>query len=88
MSLLPSSQTQLNQHSLEALEYWLSELGAHQSRQDPCLWILEMPSWIAQIKMERDELQVTWEKAGQLHHCSFPYGLSRYDVQTAISEGP
>ena len=88
MSLLPLAQTPLNQHSLEALESWLHELGAHKSRHDPCLWLWVMPNWSAQIKMERDELQVTWEKEGKLSHCSFPYGLPRRDVQTAIAEGP
>ena len=78
----------MNQHSLEALEAWLGELGAQQSRDDPCVWIWEMPHWTAQIKMERDELQVTWDKAGKLNHCSFPYGLSRHDVEIAIAEGP
>ena len=88
MFLIPSAQTPLNQHSLEALEAWFSELGACQSRHDPCLWIWEMPNWTAQIQMERDELQVTWNKVGQVNHCSFSYGLSRHDVEIVIAEGP
>ena len=88
MSPLPLPQTPLNQHSLEALEAWLSELGAHRSQDNLCLWTLVMPNWSAQITMERDELQVTWKKDGNSNHCSFPYGLSRRDVQTAIIEGP
>ena len=88
MSLLPPSQTPLNQHSLAALESWLDQLGAHPNSQDPALWTWVMPKWTAHIKMERDELQVTWEKDGNLSHCSFPYGLPRKDVQMAIAEGP
>ena len=88
MSLLPPDQTPLNQHSLAALESWLIELGAQKSRKDPCLWIWLMPKWSAEIKMEQDELKITWEQKGKLSQCSFPYGLSRLDVQAAIEEGP
>ena len=88
MSLLPASQTPLNQHSLAALELWLDELGAEKSKLDPCLWIWLMPKWSAEIKLERDELKVTWEQEGKLSQRSFPYGLSRRDVQIAIAEGP
>ena len=88
MSLLPPDNTPLNQHSLAALEAWLTELGAKQSREDLCLWIWIMPNWSTEIKIERDELQVTWEQEGKLSHCSFPYGLPRKDVQIAITQGP
>ena len=88
MSMVPSENTPLNQHSLAAIESWLSEIGAEQSKKDPCLWTLLMPKWTAQIQMENDELLVTWEQKGKISQCSFPYGLSRNDVQTAISLGP
>ena len=88
MSLLPPAQTPLNQHSLAALESWLNKLGAQKSKKDPSLWVWIMPKWSAEIKMEKDELNVTWEQEGKLSHCSFPYGLSRRDVQIAIEVGP
>ena len=88
MSRLPPSHTPLNQHSLSALEIWLDELGAQKSNQDPCLWIWSMPEWSAEIRMENEELQVTWKRLGKSSQCSFPYGLSRKDVQIVISEGP
>ena len=88
MSLLPPDQTPLNQHSLKALETWLIQLGAQQSSQDLCLWLLVMPHWSAEIKIRRDEVQVTWDQEGKQSHCSFPYGLSRRDVHIAIAEGP
>ncbi len=78
----------MNQHSLTALELWLNELGAEKSNKDPCLWEWKTPKWSAQINMERDELNVTWTQQGKFSHCSFPYGLSRRDVQKAIEEGP
>ena len=88
MSLLPPSETPLNQHSLEALELWLKEIGATRNNNDPCLWNWEMSKWTAEIKMEREILRVTWRKNGERTQCSFPYGLSREDVQIAIYEGP
>ncbi len=88
MSQLPPPNTPLNQHSLPALESWLDELGASKSTTDPCVWVWSMPQWSAEIKMDVDELQVTWHQDGNLRHCHFPYGLSRLDVQSAIVEGP
>ena len=88
MSSLPPAHTPLNQHSLAALESWLSQLGAQQSRKDPCLWIWLQPEWSAEIKMELNELIVTWEQEGKFNQCSFPYGLPRKDIQTAIIDGP
>jgi len=88
MFQLPPAQTPLNQHSLTALESWLNQLGAKQSRKDHCLWVLLLPQWSAEIKMEQDELKVTWEQEGIQSQRSFPYGLSREDVEVAIAEGP
>ena len=88
MSLLPLSQTPLNQHSLAALEYWLNELGAKKSQKDPCIWSWLMPKWSAEITLEQDELKIVWEQKGKLSQCSFSYGLTREDVQIAITEGP
>lgn len=88
MSFLPPSQTPLNQHSLIDLELWLKELGAKPSNRDPSVWNLLMPKWTAQIKMEIDSLFIAWEQGGETRHCSFPYGLSRFDVESAILQGP
>tara|TARA_B100000700_G_scaffold263167_1_gene300163 strand:- start:165 stop:431 length:267 start_codon:yes stop_codon:yes gene_type:complete len=88
MALLPPIHTPLNQHSLTALESWLQDIGAEKNSQDPCLWDWEMPKWKAAIKMDKDTLNVTWEKDGEHSNCSFPYGLSRNDVQSAIFQGP
>ena len=88
MALLPPIKTPLNQHSLEALELWLQDIGAEKSDSDPSLWKWTMPKWKAEIKMERELLRITWEQDGVRSHCSFPYGLSRDDVQSAIFQGP
>ncbi len=88
MPSLPPSNTPLNQHSLRALEHWLYELGAKQSSNNPCLWVWIMPLWSVEILVEQDELKVTWEQDGRRSVCSFPYGLSRNDVEVAIVQGP
>ena len=88
MVSLPPINTPLNQHSLKALEIWLEELGALRSDKDPCCWDWITPKWSAQIRMETENLKITWEKDGEKNQCNFPYGLSREDVQYAIYQGP
>ena len=85
---LPPEKTQFNRDSLLAFENWLRQLCAERSKTDACSWEWMMPQWSAEIQLEVDELRVTWNKDGQLNQCSFPYGLSRKDVQIVISEGP
>ncbi len=88
MSQLPPSDTPLNQHSLMAIEFWLDQLGAKKSNSDPCRWEWVLPDWSACIDVEQDELRITWDKGGEQSQCSFPYGLSRKDVEVTMTEGP
>ncbi len=88
MSLLPSSEKPLNQHSLMSIELWLHEIGAEQSDSDLAKWIWSSKEWMAEILIEQDELKVIWQKNGIQHQCSFPYGLSRRDVEAVLKEGP
>ncbi len=88
MQTLPPSITPLNQHSLDALEFWLHSLGAQQSDVDPCLWSWILPMYSAQIEVAEDELRITWEEGAKQTHFGFPYGLSREDVEAALKHGP
>ncbi len=88
MTQLPPAHTPLNQHSLMALESWLYELGAQRNGENINRWTWDFSDWSAEIHMEQDELRVAWEKDGALSQCSFPYGLSRGDVEAAMSAGP
>ncbi len=88
MLAFPPSSTPLNQHSLVALEFWLSQLGATKSNEDPCLWIWTKPEWSAQIEVGQDELRVTWLEGPQENIFSFPYGLPRQDIEDALKQGP
>ena len=88
MSPLPPAQTPLNQHSLRALETWLADLGAVRSDQDACLWQWSQPLWSAQIRLDQEHLQVIWLQDGATSQRSFPYGLSRLDIEAAMRAGP
>ena len=88
MYLLPPTQTPLNRHSLLALETWLEQLGAKRSSSNPSLWIWQRAQWSAEIEIGQADLIVIWDKNNLRSQCSFPYGLSRQDVEAAIKEGP
>ena len=88
MSTLPPGQTPLNQHSLRALETWLTELGAVRSVEDPCLWVWQQPEWSSRIRLDQDDLLVIWSQNGLVSQRTFPYGLSRLDVEAAMRAGP
>ncbi len=86
--LLPPATTPLNQHSLGALESWLSALGATKSENDPCLWLWLLPQWSAEIELGQDELRVTWVEGIRKSQFGFPYGLPRQDIEAALRQGP
>ncbi len=88
ISKLPPAHTPLNQHSLAAIEQWLHELGAKKSDKNPCVWLWVQPLWSAELFMEKECLQVIWQKEGKRSQLSFSYALSRSDIQDAIFEGP
>ncbi len=89
MSILPPAKTPLNQHSLGAIEYWLSSLGAKKNDDNPCLWSWVIPQGSAQIKINEEDLIIIWVEGGdKKSQFSFPYGLSRQDVEAALQHGP
>ena len=89
MPALPTDRTPLNQHSLMALEQWLRDLGAEPEPDAPTRWILQTPSWSAELVLEQEDLRVTWLLTeAETKQCCLPYGLSRADVEAAIQAGP
>ena len=88
MASLPSADTPLNQHSLRALEQWLQSLGATRSDQDPCDWVWEQPAWSALLKLDQQDLGVIWTSEQPTRSFSYPYGLTREDVEAALRLGP
>ncbi len=71
-----------------AIELWLHKLGAQQIEGDVSRWRWVLEECSADITMEQDQLRVVWEKKGNFSEYCFPYGLSRADVEAAISHGP
>ena len=88
MSFLPPPNTPLNQHSLVALELWLSSIGASKSKENPSIWLWSMHQCSAEINMKKDELSVVWLQGDKKSQFSFSYGLPRKDVEDALRQGP
>ncbi len=88
MVLMPPAQTPLNQHSLQALEHWLEQLGAQRLDDDPCGWSWQGNGWTAEIRLQQKDLAVIWSPREAPRSCVFPYGLSRADVEAALRFGP
>ena len=89
MPALPTDRTPLNQHSLMALEQWLRNLGAEPAPDAPSRWLLNTPTWSAELVLEQEDLRVTWfQTDDETRQCCLPYGLSRADVEAAIQAGP
>ncbi len=88
MSTLPPAKTPLNQHSLQAIEFWLLSLGATKCIDNPCVWEWTLLQWSAEIIIKQDELIVIWMDKDLKSQFAFPYGLPREDVEAALKHGP
>tara|TARA_Y100000589_G_scaffold330322_1_gene379609 strand:- start:1654 stop:1917 length:264 start_codon:yes stop_codon:yes gene_type:complete len=80
----------IHEYSLEALECWLTKIGATKDIKNPGTWHLNLNSvnWIACIKFEKDNLSVIWEYDGKFSKRIFSYCMRRNDVENAILQGP
>ena len=86
---LPSPDTPLYHHALSALETWLEQMGCQQDESNVCLWHLRQPSWSADVELSVEDMNVRWtSSSGGATQRSFPYSLSRSDVERAIMVGP
>jgi len=83
-----SSNTPINQHSLQALELWLSDLGAKKDIKNPSKWHLILSNWNATISFEQEDLRVVWQIDGEETKRLFSYCINREDVENAILQGP
>ena len=72
-----SSNTPINQHSLQSLELWLKGLGASQDIDNPSKWYLLLSNWNATISFEQEDLCVVWESGGNLTKRFFSYFINR-----------
>ena len=85
---MTSSDTPINQHSLQSLELWLKDLGATKDIDNPSIWYLSLSNWKATITFEQEDLCVVWESRGELTKRLFSYCINRGDIENAILQGP
>ena len=78
----------INQHSLQSLELWLTDLGAVKDNNDPSKWYLLISNWNATIIFEQEDLSVIWQIGGRETKRLFSYGINREDAENAILQGP
>ena len=83
-----SSNTPINQHSLQSLELWLTHLGATKDINNPSKWHLVLSNWNATIIFEQEDLSVVWESESKETKRLFSYCINRQDVENAILQGP
>ena len=83
-----SSNTPINQHSLQSLELWLNDLGAEKDNNNPSKWYLLLSNWKATICFEQEDLSVVWQSEGEETKRLFSYCINREDVENAILQGP
>jgi len=58
---LPEKSKPLYTHSLPCIEAWLRSLGFTQSREDPALWVAEMPLWHARLSLDVTDLHIRYK---------------------------
>ena len=58
---LPEKKKPLYTHSLPCIEAWLRSLGFTQSREDPALWVAEMPLWHARLSLDVTDLHIRYK---------------------------
>lgn len=87
----PSADTPLYNHPLPTIEQWLQDLGCQQDRENLNFWLLQTSNWEADITLEIEEITVSYRYFAQGNRevtRSFPYSLSREDVEAALLSGP
>ena len=55
---LPEKKKPLYTHNLPCIEAWLRSLGFTQSREEPALWVAEMPLWHARLSLDVTDLHI------------------------------
>lgn len=84
---LPPATTPLYNHPLHAIERWLEDQGCTRDPQDVEQWFCERPGWKACLRLEETSIWVRYTYPdGNTKTLSFPYSLSRQDVEQAIFE--
>ncbi len=79
-----SSEIPLYNHPLPQIEAWLRDQGCTQDEDLLHCWYLKRPNWEAAIYLEEALLRAEYRFDGQTRSLTFPYSLSRWDVEQAV----
>lgn len=88
---LPSPDTPLYNHSLNAIESWLRSQGCQQDEQERNCWRVRRDTWEADIEVDVEDLVVCYHSLADSSpdvRRSFSYALQRKDLDEAIFSGP
>lgn len=82
---LPAADTPLYNHPLHTIEHWMEEHGCERDEEERHCWHLQRRGWQATLYLEETVLRVDYEyPPNQSRTLSFPYSLSRKDVEQAV----
>ncbi len=86
MPPLPAT-TPLYNHPLPLLEEWLEQKGCVRDPEQIENCSCQTPQWQAELKLEETHIWVRYQyEDGNTKTLTFPYSLSREDVERAIFE--
>jgi len=83
MNLLPA-QTPLYNHPLHQLEHWLEGQGCYQDETQAHCWHWQGADWTATLYLEETALRAEYHQGEANRTLTFPYSLSRWDVEQAV----
>ncbi|BAC91454.1 DUF3143 domain-containing protein [Gloeobacter violaceus] len=85
MNSLPTADTPLYNHPLHKIEIWLREHQCERDTEEQHCWHLHRSRWSATLQLEETVLKVDYAyPPNQTKTLSFPYSLSRRDVEQAV----
>ena len=88
---LPSPDTPLYNHPLPVIEDWLRGQGCEQDETARSQWHVKRPTWRAELLLDTTSIVVRYlgaAESGQDLQRTFPYALSRQDLEAVIFSGP
>ncbi len=88
---LPDSDVPLYNHTLANIESWLQGQGCEQDSSDRNVWHLVQQGWRAELELDVERIVASYEMLDGSRskvQRSFPYALSRKDLEAAIFAGP
>jgi Protein of unknown function (DUF3143) len=82
LSLPP--ETPLYNHPLHRIEDWLRSNGCAQDQDARHCWSVQRGAWLTTIYLEETALRAEYEHDDVTRTLTFPYSLSRSDVEQAV----